>query len=72
MSSPIYVQTRQVSYYIGLGRKFLQFKLEVTPTTTVRSIPDFSQCNGINRGKQPFKSENMWLKLEGIVEQVRQ
>jgi len=28
-------------------------------------------CGGIQRGKRPFKFENMWLQEEGFVDRVR-
>lgn len=33
--------------------------------------PILLKCGGVRRGRSPFRFENMWLKSEGFVEQVK-
>ena len=34
-------------------------------------FPILLDCDGMIRGKRPFKFENMWLKADGFVDMVR-
>jgi hypothetical protein len=34
-------------------------------------FPILLDCDGMIKGKRPFKFENMWLKADGFVDRVR-